>query len=155
MSTFSSACLLQAQTARTECSIRLLPWLLQPSRNLLCGGDRRHRTQDRFSGDSFTGNLMCSIQPKLPVFGSHLKGEMPANASVLGASHSQLREEPPKRPPSDDGCLGTALDISGYRDAIVWQDFSAFPAISLMQWTSLDVLERYWMVGRVATKFSA
>jgi hypothetical protein len=71
------------------------------------------------------------------------------NAGVLGASHSQLREEPPKRPPSDDGCLGTALDISGYRDAIVWQDFSAFPAISLMRWTSLDVLERYWMVGRV------
>ena len=24
-----------------------------------------------------------------------------------------------------------------------------FPTISLMQWTSLDVLERYWMVGRV------
>jgi hypothetical protein len=82
---------------------------------------------------------MCSMQPKLLVFGSHLKREMPANASVLGASHSQLREEPPKRPPSDDGCLGTALNISGYRDANFWQDFSAFPAISLM---GVDVLGR-------------
>jgi hypothetical protein len=41
---------------------------------------------------------MCSTQPKLPVFGSHLKGEMPANAIVLGASHSRLRKGPPKRP---------------------------------------------------------
>jgi hypothetical protein len=48
---------------------------------------------------------------------------------------------------------GTALDVSGYLDAIFWQDFSVFPAISLMQWTSVDVLERYWMVGRVATEF--
>ena len=91
----------------------------------------------------------CSMQAKLPVFGSYLEGKIPANAIVLGASHPQLREEPPKRPPSDVGCLGTALDVSGYLDAIFWQDFSAFPAISLMQWTSLDVLERYWMVGRV------
>jgi hypothetical protein len=67
----------------------------------------------------------------------------------IGASHSHLREEPPKRPPSDGGCLRTTLDVSGYFDAIFWQDFSAFPAISLMQWTSVDVLERYWMVGRV------
>jgi hypothetical protein len=86
---------------------------------------------------------------KLPLFKSYLEGEMPANAIILGASHSQLREEPPKRPPSDHGCLRTALDVSGYLDAIFWQDFSVFPAISLMQWTSLDVLERYWMVGRV------
>jgi hypothetical protein len=89
------------------------------------------------------------MKAKLPAFGSHMKGKMPANAIVLGASHPQLRKEPPKRPPSDVGCLGTALDVSGYLDAIFWQDFSAFPAISLMQWTSMDVLERYWMVGRV------
>src|SRR5882724_3242140 len=95
---------------------------------------------------------MCSMRAKLPVFASHLTGKMPANAIVLEASHSQLCEEPPKRPPSDGGCLRTALDVSGYLDAISWQDFSAFPAISLMQWTSVDVLERYWMVGRVATE---
>ena len=89
------------------------------------------------------------MQAKLPAFGSHLEGKMPANAIVLGASYPQLREEPPKRPPSDGGCLRTTLDVSGYFDAIFWQDFSAFPAISLMQWTSVDVLERYWMVGRV------
>ena len=89
------------------------------------------------------------MQAKLPVLEGYLKGKMPANAIVLGASHSQLCKEPPKRPPFDGGCLGTALDVSGYLDAILWQDFSAFPAISLMQWTSLDVLERYWMVGRV------
>ena len=41
-----------------------------------------------------------------------------------------------------------------YLDASFQQDFSVSPAISLMQWTSLDVLERYWMVGRVATTFS-
>jgi hypothetical protein len=76
-------------------------------------------------------NLMCSMQAKLPVFGSYLEGKMPANAIVLGASHPQLREEPPKRPPSDVGCLGTALDVSGYLDAIFLQNFSAFPAISL------------------------
>jgi hypothetical protein len=44
-------------------------------------------------------NLMRSMQAKLPVFGSNSKGEMQANAIGLGASHSQLREEPPKRPP--------------------------------------------------------
>jgi hypothetical protein len=33
--------------------------------------------------------------------------------------------------------------------AIFCQNFSAFPAISLMQWTSVDVSEHYWMVGRV------
>jgi hypothetical protein len=76
---------------------------------------------------------MCSMQPKLPVFESYLKGKMPANAIELGASHPQLRKEPLKRPPSDVGCLGTALDVSGYLDAIFWQDFSVFPAISLMQ----------------------
>jgi hypothetical protein len=92
---------------------------------------------------------MCSMQPKLPVFGSHLKGKMPANAIVFGGLAFAASRRAPKKAPSDDGCLGTALDISGYRDAIVWQNFSAFPAISLMQWTSLDVLERYWMVGRV------
>jgi hypothetical protein len=61
----------------------------------------------------------------------------------------------PERPPSDVGCLGTAPDVSGYLDAIFWQDFSVFPAISLMQWTSLNVLERYWMVSRVATTFTS
>jgi hypothetical protein len=81
-------------------------------------------------------NLMCSMQAKLPVFGSYLEGKMPVNAIVLGAFHPQLREEPPKRPPSDGGCLRTAVDVSGYLDTIFWQDFSAFPAISLMQWTS-------------------
>ena len=58
-------------------------------------------------------------------------------------------KSPQKGPRSDVGCLRTALDISGFLDAIFWQDFSAFPAISLMQWTSVDVVERYWMVGRV------
>jgi hypothetical protein len=91
---------------------------------------------------------MCSMQAKLLLFGSHLKGKMPARAIVLGASHSQLREEPPKRPPSGGGCLRTALEVRGYLAEIFCQDFSAFPAISLMQWTSVDVLERYWMVGR-------
>jgi hypothetical protein len=43
-------------------------------------------------------NLMCSVQAKSPVFGSYLKGKMLANAIVLGASHPQLREEPPKGP---------------------------------------------------------
>jgi hypothetical protein len=75
---------------------------------------------------------MRSMQAKLPAFESYLKGKMPANAIVLGASPSQLREEPPKRPLSDGGCLRTALDVSGYLDAIFWQHFSAFPAISLM-----------------------
>jgi len=101
-----------------------------------------------FFGDSFTRNLMCSMRAKSPLFASHLTGKMPANAIVLGASHSQLREEPPKRPPSDGGCLRTALDVSRYVDATFWQDFSVFPAISLTHWTFLDVLERYWMVGR-------
>jgi hypothetical protein len=80
---------------------------------------------------------------------------MPALAIVLGASHSQLREEPPKRPPSDGGCLRTALDVSGYTDVIFWQDFSTFLAISLTQRTFSDVLERYWMVGRVATTYTS
>jgi hypothetical protein len=96
---------------------------------------------------------MYSIQAKLPVFGSHLKGKITANSIALGASHSQLRKEPPKRPQFNDGCHRMAVDISGHRDEIFWQDFSAFPAISLMQWTSVDVLERYWMVDRVATTF--
>jgi len=92
---------------------------------------------------------MCSMQAKLPVFGSHLKGKMPANAIALGPRIRTFAKSPQKGPPSDGGCLRTALDVSGYFDAIFWQDFSAFPAISLMQWTSVDVLERYWMVGRV------
>ena len=71
-----------------------------------------------FTDDFFTRNLMCSMQAKLPVFGSHLKGKMPANAIALGASHPRLREEPPKRSPSEGGCLRTALDVSGYLDAI-------------------------------------
>jgi hypothetical protein len=103
----------------------------------------------RFSDDSFTRNLMRSMQAKLPIFGSHLKGKMPANAIELGASHSQLRKEPPKRPQINDGFHRTTADVSGHRDAIFWQEFSEFPAISPTQWTSLDVLERYWMVGRV------
>src|SRR6267142_3262717 len=37
-----------------------------------------------FTDDFFTRNLMCSMQAKLPVFGSHLKGKMPANAIALG-----------------------------------------------------------------------
>jgi hypothetical protein len=53
------------------------------------------------------------------------------------------------RPPPEGGYLRTALDVSGYTDAIFWQDFSTFLAISLMQRTFMDVLERYWMVGRV------
>jgi hypothetical protein len=36
-------------------------------------------------------------------------GKIPANAIVLGASHPQLREEPP----SNCGCLRAALDVSG------------------------------------------
>ena len=51
---------------------------------LLCGGVRRHRTETVFTDDFFTRNLMCSMQAKLPVFGSHLKGKMPANAIALG-----------------------------------------------------------------------
>src|SRR5260370_21159090 len=74
-------------------------------------------------------NLMCSMQAKLPAFGSHLEGKMPANAIVLGASYPQLREEPPKRPPLDGGCLSTALDVSGYVDAIFLPESSMFPAI--------------------------
>ncbi len=58
-------------------------------------------------------------------------------------------KSPQKGPRSDVGCLRTAQDVSGSLDAIFRQDFSAFPAISLMQWTSVDVLVRYWMVGRV------
>jgi hypothetical protein len=92
---------------------------------------------------------MFSVHAKLQVFESYLKGKMPSNLIVLGASHPQLREGPPKRPPSDGGCPRTALDVNGYLNAIFWQDFSKFPAISMMQWTSVDVLERYWMVGRV------
>ena len=68
--------------------------------------------------------------------------------AVAEAVAAASRSAPEKAPP-DVGCLGTALDVSGYLDAIFWQDFSPFPAISLMQWTSVDVLERYWMVGRV------
>jgi hypothetical protein len=75
------------------------------------------------------------MRAKLPVFESYLKGKMPANAIVLGASLPKLREKLPKRPLSDVGCLGTALDVSGYLDAIFWQDFSPFPAISLTRWT--------------------
>src|SRR5882672_10297716 len=45
----------------------------------------------------------------------------------IGASHSHLREEPPKRPPSDGGCLRTTLDVSG----ILRRDFLAgFAGIS-------------------------
>jgi hypothetical protein len=47
---------------------------------------------------------MFSVQAKLQVFESYLKGKMPANLIVLGASHPQLRKEPPKRPPSAGGC---------------------------------------------------
>ena len=43
-------------------------------------------------------NLTCSRQAKLPVFGRYMKGKMPANAIVLGASHPQLRKEPQKGP---------------------------------------------------------
>jgi hypothetical protein len=67
----------------------------------------------------------------------------------IGGLAFETSRRAPKRPPPDGGCLRTALDVSGYLDAIFWQDFSAFPPISLLQWTSLDVLERYWMVGRV------
>lgn len=38
--------------------------------------------------------------------------------------------------------------------ATVWKDFSGFPAISLMQWTFLDGLERYWMAGRVGIELT-
>ena len=60
-----------------------------------------------------------------------------------GASTTRTATRPQKGPQTDGGCLGTALDVSGYVDAIFWKDFSAFPAISLRQWTFLDVLERY------------
>jgi hypothetical protein len=89
------------------------------------------------------------MKAKLPAFGSHMKGKMPANAIVLGASHPQLRKEPPKRPHQTLAALERHWTSVDYLDAIFWQDFSVFPAISLMQWTSVDVLERYWMVGRV------
>jgi len=58
------------------------------------------------------------MRAKLPVFGTHLKGKTPANAIVLGASHSQRSEEPPKRPPSDGSCLGTVLGASGHLGVI-------------------------------------
>src|SRR6267142_2002362 len=93
-----------------------------------------------FIDDFFTRNLMCSMQAKLPVFGSHLKGKMPANAIALGPRIRTFAKSPQKGPQSDGGCLRTALDVNGYFDAIFWQDFSAFPAISLISsgrpWTS-------------------
>src|SRR5882672_12739443 len=52
-----------------------------------------------FTDDFFTRNLMCSMQAKLPVFGSHLKGKMPANAIALGPRIRTFAKSPKKRPP--------------------------------------------------------
>jgi hypothetical protein len=59
-----------AKSARAECRIRLL-----------LGCD----------------NLMCSLPRNRRYLGSYLNGKMPANAIVLGASHSRLREGPAKQ----------------------------------------------------------
>src|SRR5882757_4226203 len=51
-----------------------------------------------FTDDFFTRNLMCSMQAKLPVFGSHLKGKMPANAIALGPRIRTFAKSPQKGP---------------------------------------------------------
>ena len=47
-----------------------------------------------------------------------------------------------------------ALDVGGYLTAIFWRDFLAFSAISLTQWTSLDVGIPKIRDGRVQTRYS-
>jgi hypothetical protein len=47
------------------------------------------------------------------------------------------------------------MDIDGFRKANLGRDSKRFLAIFSPKWTLLDVLERLWMVGRVATKFNA
>jgi len=51
-----------------------------------------------FTDDFFTRNLMCSMQAKLPVFGSHLKGKMLANAMALGPRIRSFAKSPQKGP---------------------------------------------------------
>jgi hypothetical protein len=80
-------------------------------------------------------NLTCSIQAKLQVSGSYLKGKIPANAIVLGASHSQLSEGPQKGP------IRRWLPLNGIgRQWIPRRDFLAgFPRISSDFADSVDV----------------
>ena|SRR5258708_936636 len=67
-----------------------------------------------FTDDFFTRNLMCSMQAKLPVFGSHLKGKMPANAIALGPRIRTFAKSPQKGP----------------RQTV---------AVKIHEWTSVDV----------------
>jgi hypothetical protein len=47
------------------------------------------------------------------------------------------------------------MDIDGRENKISGRDSRQFPATISSEWTFLDVPERYWMVGRVATELSA
>ena len=77
---------------------------------------------------------------------------MPANPIVLGPCARDFAKGPPQKGPHYGlAALGFLWITLDERDMSFVPDFWGFRAIFLSFWTSLDALERYWMVGRVAT----
>ena len=115
------------------------------------GGDSRPHTHDRGfrpgkkvdgRGKRLSGNFMY--------FRVHFEREVTGKSEQSGATAATALENGPKRWPSFGvAALGfpwMSLDQRGATFCLVFWHFSA---IFLGFWTSLDVLERYWMVGRV------
>jgi hypothetical protein len=116
---------------------------------LLCGGDRRHRTHDRFSGNAFTRQPHALDAAEISGIWELFEKENAGKYHRFGGLAFAASQRAPKKAPHlTVAALERHWMSVEYLDAIFWPDFSAFPAISLMQWTFLDVLERYWMVGR-------
>jgi hypothetical protein len=69
----------------------------------------------------------------------------------MGALFISQLTMPAIMPPPEAGCPWMAMDLDGCGRAISELDFEQILAFLSPPRTFLDALERYWMVGRVAT----
>jgi len=67
---------------------------------------------------------------------------------MSGSRFRRLRM-PQKMPPRSAGCHWTTVDLDGCGELILGRDSTRFLAVFAPQRTFSDLLERYWMVGRV------